>query len=96
LFFLDCLNKLISRLEAKYQIYSNKGGYLNDRQKQIREFVKKNEPVKVSDIAAALTGFSIHTIKKDLLYLLEQDILERIGQGKATVYISKAASDSVL
>ena len=35
LFFLDSIFALIQRLEQKYDVFKIKGGYLNDRQKQI-------------------------------------------------------------
>lgn len=50
LFFLDCLESLIMKLEAKYKQYKEKGPYLNERQKKIADFIKENEPLKVGDI----------------------------------------------
>ena len=89
LFFLDCINILIIRLEKKYNIYKSKGGYLNDRQKMIKEFIKKKQPVKLNDISNNFNEISANTIKKDLQYLKSENIIESIGQRKGTVYVLK-------
>ena len=46
-------------------------------------------PVKVSDIAQALKPVSINTIKKDLLYLRQQRIVEIHGVLKGSIYTLK-------
>ncbi len=43
--------------------------------------------MKISDISKAFEEISIHTIKKDLQYLKQEQIIKNIGQGKATVYV---------
>ncbi|MBI4648228.1 MAG: Fic family protein [Bacteroidia bacterium] len=87
LFFLECINILISRLEKKYDIYKQKGGYLNDRQKNLIEFIKKNQPIKLNDLSKKFGEISINTIKKDLLHLKNENIIESIGRNKGTIYI---------
>ncbi len=89
IFFLNSLEILIKRLEEKYNIYNEKGGYLNERQKEIREYISKNEPVKISDIKNGLEKYSINTIKKDAQYLQNENIIEKIGKNKGTIYIIK-------
>ena len=89
LFFLQSLETLTERLEQKYDVYKSKGGYLNERQKSILEFVQSSQPVMVSDIAARLAGVSIHTIKKDLLYLKTEQMIVAIGKNKGTFYLIK-------
>lgn len=89
IFFLDCLLTLANRLESKYALYKDKGGYLNDRQQQVLAVLQDHQPVKISDLAALLPDISINTLKKDLLYMVQQGILERIGELKATVYLVK-------
>ncbi|MFH1005408.1 MAG: Fic family protein, partial [Bacteroidota bacterium] len=89
LFFLTCMTILIERLEKKYDIYKSKGGYLNVRQKKIRDYIKKNQPVKLNDISNNFEDISANTIKKDLLYLKSENIIESIGKNKGTVYILK-------
>lgn len=89
IFFLNCVLLLIERLEKKYNIYKLKGGYLNERQKKIRDYIKKNQPVKLNDISGNFEDISANTIKKDLLYLKSEKIIESIGKNKGTVYILK-------
>ncbi len=60
--------------------------YLNPRQKQILKFIEKEGPVKVSDITSALKTVSINTIKKDMLYLRQQKLVEIHGILKGTLY----------
>ena len=87
LFFLDKLNELTQKLEAKYDIFKSKGGYLNERQKLIKEYLLENQPLKLSDIAKKFENININTIKKDLQYLKKEQVITSIGKGKGTVYI---------
>ena len=64
LYFLDKLNVLTKRLDAKYDVFKSKGGYLNERQKGIKEYLKKNQPLKISDIAKKFESININTIKR--------------------------------
>lgn len=89
IFFLNSLEILIKRLEEKYNVYNEKGGYLNERQKEIRDYISKNEPLKISDIKNGLEKYSINTIKKDIQYLENENIIEKIGKNKGTIYIMK-------
>jgi Fic family protein len=89
LFFLDCIEILIKKLEVKYNIYKNKGGYLNKRQQKLKDFIKQQQPVKISDILENLPGYPKSTLKKDLRYLCDENILEKIGKAKATIYLIK-------
>ncbi|GAB3800725.1 Fic family protein [Spirosoma humi] len=90
IFFLNCLLTLTSRLEKKYALYKDKGGYLNERQQQILAIVQQYQPMKISDIAGSLPNISINTLKKDLQYMVQQGTLERLGELKATVYLVKS------
>ena len=89
LYFLDKLNVLTQRLDAKYDIFKSKGGYLNERQKEIKEYIIKNQPLKISDIAKRFENININTIKKDLQYMKKEQIIQSIGKGKGTVYLIK-------
>ena len=89
-FFLNCLQTLTTRLESKYAQYQDKGGYLNERQRQVLAMVQDHQPVKISDLATLLPDVSVNTLKKDLQYMVQQGILERVGELKATVYLVKA------
>jgi Fic family protein len=88
-FFLDCLENLIKKLQAKYDVYSDKGGYLNARQKDIIQFMKKRQPVKVSDIIDALPRHPKNTLKKDLIYLKNEGYIEQAGKYRGAVYLLK-------
>jgi Fic family protein len=87
LFFLDKLNKLTQKLDAKYDVFKSKGGYLNERQKKLKKYLKKNQPLKISDFANAFSEININTLKKDLQYMKREKVIKSIGQGKGTVYV---------
>lgn len=89
LFFLSSLETLIQRLEQKYDIFRSKGGYLNERQKKIKDFITKEQPIKLGDLSNAFTDISIHTLKKDLQYLKTEQIIDSIGKNKGTIYMIK-------
>lgn len=86
-FFLESLKTLTEKLEQKYDVFKSKGGYLNDRQKQIKGFVATNQPVKVSDLSKHLSNIQLSTLKKDLQYLRNEKIFTMIGKGKGSVYV---------
>ena len=90
LFFLDCLQEMIDLLGKKYDVFKNKGGYLNSRQKEILEAIRVNQPVKFGDIIIALPAYSQNTIKKDLQYLINENQIESVGRNKGTVYYIKS------
>jgi len=87
LYFLDKLNILTQMLDAKYDVFKSKGGYLNERQKKISEYLKENQPLKISDLAKRFENININTIKKDLQYMKKEQIIKGVGKGKGTVYI---------
>jgi len=89
LFFLNSIEILITRLEQKYDVLKMKGGYLNSRQKLIKEFIAKNQPVKLGDLSKKMINISINTLKKDLQYLKKEQFIDSIGKNKGTVYILK-------
>lgn len=89
IFFLNSLETLIQRLEQKYDVFKSKGGYLNNRQKKIRNFIEKEQPIKLNDLARIFTDISIHTLKKDLQYLKTEQIIESIGKNRGTIYMIK-------
>jgi Fic family protein len=86
LFFLGSLNELVLKLEQKLKEFRQLGGYLNDRQKQVLQFVKEHQPVKIGDLAEGLPQYNAATIKKDLAYLVNELEIEKIGNNKGTVY----------
>ncbi len=89
IYFLEKLNILTQKLDEKYDVFKSKGGYLNERQKEIQQYITKNQPLKISDIAKKFNNTNIHTIKKDLQYMKKENMIESIGRGKGTVYVEK-------
>ena len=87
LYFLEKLSVLTQRLDTKYDMFKSKGGYLNDRQKEIKAYLKKNQPLKISDLAKRFENININTVKKDLQYMKKEQIIKSIGKGKGTVYL---------
>lgn len=92
LFFLNSIEKLISKLEIKYEKYNNKQSYLNSRQNELIQLIQKSQPLKISDIATKMNDYSINTLKKDIQYLLSEKQIEKIGKGRGTIYIIKDES----
>jgi DeoR/GlpR family transcriptional regulator of sugar metabolism len=86
---LESLKTLTVKLEKKYDVLKAKGGYLNERQKQIKAFIATHQPVKISDLAKQFPAIKLGTLKNDLQYLYQEQVLTRIGQGKGTVYLLK-------
>lgn len=86
LFFLDCLVTLIKRLEAKYEIYSKLSKDLNERQKAVLEYIKKQKKVRMSEVEEAFKDHSRNTLKKDLTYLVNEGLLLKTGELKGTRY----------
>ena len=89
LFFLNCLELLIRKLEIKIAYSAVKSIHLNDRHQQIKILIENRNSVKLNDIVTALKDISVNTIKKDLKFLLNENIIERIGNGKASAYLLK-------
>lgn len=87
IFFLESLKTLTEKLEQKYDVFKLKGGYLNDRQKLIKDFISNNQPIKVSDLAKQFPEIGLSTLKKDLQYLRNEQVLTMLGKGKGSVYV---------
>jgi Fic family protein len=87
-FFLNSLHVLTQKLEQKYDVFKNKGGYLNERQKQIKKHIETNQPIKVSDLATKFPEIQLSTLKKDLQYLKQEQEIKMIGIGKGSIYLS--------
>jgi Fic family protein len=89
LFFLESLKALTEKLDKKYDVFKQKGGYLNERQKKLKEFIVEQKTVKIADLSVAFPNISPNTLKKDLQYLRDEQIVSTVGQGKGTVYVIK-------
>jgi len=94
LFFLESLKALTEKLDKKYDVFKQKGGYLNERQKKLKEFIVKQRTVKISDLSVAFPDISQNTLKKDLQYLKTEQTITTIGQGKGTVYVIKQQTET--
>ncbi len=86
MFFLDGLIELTKKLEAKYETYSKLKLVLNDRQQQIIAFVKEEKTTQIKAIEAELKNYSRNTIKKDLAYLVNENLLLKTGAGRGVKY----------
>ncbi len=87
IFFLESLKTLTEKLGQKYDVFKSKGGYLNDRQRLIKDFITENQPLKVSDLVKQFPNIGLSTLKKDLQYLRGEQVLTMIGKGKGSVYV---------
>lgn len=90
LFFLETLKLSIQKLEDKYQFVKDKKSYLNERQQEILQYIEDSEPVKISDIIRGVDGYSSYIMKKDVRYLVDEGLIQMIGKGKGTIYVSKS------
>ncbi len=87
MFFLSTLKKTIEKLESNYQFIKEKKSYLNQRQQNALEYIRKSEPIKIGDLTHALSEYTPYILKKDMKYLVDEGLIVRIGKGKATIYI---------
>ncbi|MDR1227381.1 MAG: Fic family protein [Prevotellaceae bacterium] len=88
-FFLESLKTLTEKLGKKYDVFKQKGGYLNERQKILKAFIIEQRAVKFADLSAAFPDISPNTLKKDVQYLKAEQVITAVGQGKGTVYVVK-------
>lgn len=88
-FFLDNLVEVIDRLENRLDRMSQNDVYLNKRQKDVLQMITHQGNVRVTDVVMHLETVSLPTVKRDLKYLFDNGIIDRIGKGKGTTYVSK-------
>ena len=93
LYFLESLKTLTEKLDKKYDVFKQKGGYLNERQKMLKKFITEQRTVKIADLSVAFPNISPNTLKKDLQYLRDEQIVSTVGQGKGTVYVIKQQTE---
>jgi Fic family protein len=86
IFFLESIANLIQKLDVKYEIFKKKGSYLNSRQQEILRYIEANQPCKIGEISSHLQQYSINTLKKDLIYLLNKKYIGKMGKKKGTLY----------
>lgn len=86
LYFMKSLITMTEGLDAKYETYSKLKTALNKRQKLVLDFIRENEPAQVGDVDKALLEYSRNTLKKDLAYLVDENLLIQTGDRKGTRY----------
>lgn len=91
IYFLQGIARLTQKLDQKYEAYKSKGAYLTERQKLLKTYIEKKQPLKVSDIAKHFKNVPLPTLKKDLQYLRQEQQIEMIGQGKGSIYLGKVS-----
>lgn len=85
-FFLECLIVLTQRLESKYATYSKLKTSLNERQQAVLEYIKERKNAQVGEIESQLKSYSRNTLKKDLAYLVKEDLILKTGEGRGVRY----------
>ena len=88
IFFLETLKQTITKLDQNYNQLKNKKSYLNERQKEVVNYIKDNEPIKISDLIFTLSNYTPYILKKDVRYLVDERLIKKIGKGKGTIYVS--------
>lgn len=60
--------------------------YLNPRRKSLLGHIQQHAPLKISDIMTAFSNESRNTVKKDLIYLRENNLIVANGRGRGMYY----------
>lgn len=87
LFFLSTLEQAIRKLENRYSAIKKRKSYLNERQKKLYKYIEVDQPVKISDIISEFEEYTSYTLKKDMRYLGDENLILKMGKGRATIYI---------
>ncbi len=85
-YLLDSVISEIKKLKEDKEEYDKKGVYLNKRQKKVLEFIKENQPIKLADLNDKFKRVSVNTLKKDLAYMKNENVIATHGKNKGTVY----------
>ena len=91
-FFLDSLIELTRKLDTKYETFQKLKVVLNDRQHAIINCFKEGESIQISDLEKSLPEFSRNTLKKDLIHLVNEGLLLKMGSGRGVRYFKKENS----
>lgn len=68
------------------KISTDHKAYLNPRRKKLLEVIRVQAPLKISDIMISFPDESRNTIKKDLLYLRDKEMILARGIGRGVYY----------
>ena len=86
-FFLDMLLRIIDTLREKQREVNEPAAlYLNQRQRTVLEYIRKQGFTALKDVETQLPEVSRNTLKYDLKRLHEAGYLTRQGKGRGTVY----------
>lgn len=87
-FLLNAIRSITHRLSADEQAIVSEPAvlYLNARQRQILDFVRREGVLSIREIDALLPEISRNTVKYDLRRLTEAGLLAQKGKGRGTVY----------
>lgn len=94
LYFLNNLIVLTEKVWIKYEtgvaereILGVRETYLNQRQRQILDFLhRQNEPISSREISEQFPEISKHTLRHDLRILAEKELMIKRGRGRGTSY----------
>jgi DeoR/GlpR family transcriptional regulator of sugar metabolism len=59
----------------------------------LKKFIIEQRTIKIADLSVAFPDISPNTLKKDLQYLRNEQIVSTVGQGKGTVYVIKQQTE---
>lgn len=74
----------------KFDLLNGNGSNLNDRQKTILDYIKSNNKVRSTDLTSIFSDLSIKTLQRDLVVLLNQNVIEKEGDKRWSIYKVKA------
>ncbi len=89
MFFLDCLVALTERLRVKYETYNSLKSSTNERQKEVLAYIAEHKTVQIKDLEKDMSKYSRNTLKKDLYYLVKEDLILTTGSGRGVKYHAK-------
>ncbi len=82
----ELLSNTPASLHTQGSTHQPRSSYLNQRRKSLLLHIKNNAPLKISDIMNKFQNESRNTIKKDLVYLREKDMISARGKGRGMFY----------
>lgn len=90
-FFIDCLVDLVRKLKVKYETYNNLKIILNERQKEVLNYIDQHKTIQIKDLEQDLEKYSRNTLKKDLQFLVKEGLILTTGSGRGVKYHTKEA-----
>lgn len=86
IYFLSSLVVLTEKLKEKVSKFSSIELILNDRQRKILNYVKDNKSTTIGLIESALNVESRNTLKKDLIFLVNENLILKTGKYRGVQY----------